>query len=154
MQTLQTIAIIAAVILVAIIYLSVWSKLNNHCIGRYDYKPLNGWTMIAASVAMACIWAGVIVVYQENANHPLTLETVQQDSKFWESMAANGIVLAAVGLAVGGSTCFRIIYKTSVASGILAAVMLTISGSLFFVTLVAAVTAAIFMREHKRRRIW
>jgi magnesium-transporting ATPase (P-type) len=154
MQTLQTIAIIASVILVAITYLSIWSKLNNHCIGRYDYKPLNRWTMITASVAMACIWAGVFVVYQENASHPLTLEAIERNARFWESTAANGIVLAAAGLVVGGTTFFRIIYKTSVASGILAAMMLTISGSLFFLTLVAAITAAIFMREHKRRGLW
>lgn len=154
MQTLLTIGIIAAVILSIVIYIAIWTKLNEHCIGRYDYKPLNRWSMIAASVAMVCIWAGAFVVYQENKNHPLTLEAIQQDARFWESASANGIVLAVAGLAVGGTTFFRIIYKTSVISGMLAGAMLTISGSLFFLTLVAVITTAIFVREQKNRGVW
>lgn len=174
MQTIIAIIILSIIALLVFGFITIWLRLNERCIERYGYKPMNNWNLILSSAAMICIWVGSFMVasYRANYNHragfgdytdtPITnkinlsyasLAGIAQNQKFWLSMEGNGVVVGLVGLLASGMVFLRISYKTSLISGIVASFLLAVIGSLFFIVLIIVILGIMFAAENTKRKV-
>ena len=147
MQALIIIAIIVSILLVILVFAAIWSRLNESCLEKYDYKPLNGWTVFLTGIGMTGVWSGLWMML-----HRGSIFTAKVDARFWESTAGNGLVIALFGSLIAVFTILYVAKRTSLACAILAGLMLGISGSVFFVTLAALVLAAMCAADRPNRR--
>ena len=125
--------LIGLAILAAIVYgyFIIWFSLNEHCLENHQFKPLNGWSMFAALIAAISIYVGIFLIWQRGGIPPRPW-----DIDFLFSQTANGLVLATGGVLIAGITSIWLIIRTTIFSGLLAALLLTIAGTLFFLLIV------------------
>ena len=112
-------------------YFIVWFSLNERCLEKHQFKPLNGWSMFAALIAAITIYVGVFMTLDRGGAPPWPWGI-----DFLFSQTANGLVLASGGVLIGGITVIWLIVRTTLLSGLLAAFLLTIAGTLFFLIIV------------------
>lgn len=175
MQTLIVILVLLILTLVVYGFVVIWMKLNERCIERYGYKPMNSWNLILGSFAMICIGVGSAMVSElepgktggfeaikEFMAAPTvpkidlslpSLDEIERNLDFWESTEGNGLVIRAIGLLVGGIIFLRISYKTSLFSGIVASILLAVIGTLFFLVLIIVIAGLFCAAENSKRKV-
>lgn len=108
----------------------LWIRLNESCLEKYQFKPLNGWSLFAATLIAIGLYIGVGMIAGGGGIPPWPWSEA-----FLHSQTANGLVLVASGCILATVTLISLISRTSLLSGLLAGLLLTIAGTLFFLAI-------------------
>lgn len=142
--------ILGIVVLIGILfgYAALWIRLNENCLEKYQLKPLNGWSLFAATLAALGIYIGGGMVAGEGGIPPWPWS-----EEFLHSKTANGLVLLTSGFTVAIVTLRSLISRTSLRSGLMAGILLTIAGTLFFLAILLFILL-LFGARNSRKRIY
>lgn len=111
-------------------YGALWIGLNERCMEKHQFQPLNGWSLFAATLIAIGLYVGGVMIAGGEGIPPWPWS-----ENFLHSRTANGLVLIVSGCIIATVTLLILIYRTSLLSGLLAGLLLTIAGTLFFLAI-------------------
>ena len=147
METLIIIFGLAILAAVLFGYYALWQWVNAHCASKYQFIPLNGWSLSGASIAAVGLHVGIYMITDGGGIPPLPWPHA-----FLHTQAANGLVLASVGGLFGLGTLGVLVKKTSLLSGLLAGLVLAIAGTAVFLVVVILILLLLAAAQGGRRR--
>ena len=142
--------ILGLVVIVTLIvgYAATWLKLNESCLEKYQFQPLNGWSLFAATLTAIGFYLGGSMIAGGGGVPPWPWS-----QEFLHSQTANGLVLVVSGCMIATVTLRSLISRTSLLSGLLAGLLLTIAGTLFFLAILLFILL-LFGAGNGRRRVY
>ena len=148
MDTLLIILGLIALAASIIGYAALWIRLNEKCSEKHQFRPLNAWSLFAATLTAIGIYVGGGIIAGGGGIPPWPWSEA-----FLHSQTANGLVILASGFIVAIVTLRYLISKTSLLSGLMAALLLTIAGTLFFLAILLFILM-LFGVANSRKRIY